>query len=228
MPYKKTNKKRQKKKNKKPSFRSTFKCGDYHQRTFQALAAQMKCNPIANSYIGQNLTQISLGDTLDDRRSNIIYMKNVQVHMNIQNNYTNSRNLRVVLVSLRGSVNAADTTTWTDIYTDSGFNKLGPSGLGEDTTFRINQDEYVKLYDKTYHLHGSADGEDNSKVIKFNVPVRKYVSYVYNSTNVRKNPMHLVFLLSEEEGNPINAAFTDVAYRITQHFYDIHRIAQVP
>ena len=221
--YAKTKKpvKRQNKK-KVNTFTKNFRMGDYHQRSMASY--NHIYTPNASSRVLSNqLTTISKGELLDERTSNLIYIQNLQYTELFRNLSGTQRTVRVMVVSLRGSVNAADVVNWGDLYMDQGFAKSSPSGEDYDAILRINQDEYVKIYDKMFKLNGVTSGESSSRMISLNIPIKKYVSYVYNSSQARKNSIYVITAVSEAAGITPSITAVDSERRWTMHYHDVIR-----
>lgn len=213
----------------KNDFRSNFKCGDYHQNSLSGpLISSQSIIPSGTSYRAQALTEIVKGDLLTNRQTNLIYVNNVRMRLNLRNTHGYARGFRVVVVQLRGSVQSADTTAWSDLFINSTFNKYGPTGTDYDGTLRINQDEWNLVYDRKFQINGTTSGEAPSKFLNINIPIKKYVSYAYGSTSPRKGSMHIILMAYESPQVTPNAAPLEIEGEGQMHYYDINRVRKLP
>ena len=204
------------------TFTKNFRMGDYHQKSIATYNHTYNTST-ASRYLSDEITVLSKGDLLDQRQSNLIYINNLQYTEIFRNLSATQRTIRVMVISLRGSVNSADTSTWNDLYIDQAFAKVAPSGEDYDTILRINQDEYNKIYDKTYKVNGVASGESSSRQINLNIPIKKYVSYVYNTSQARKNSIYVITAISEAAGVNVVATNVNSERRWTMHYHDVIR-----
>lgn len=164
---------------------------------------------------------ITPGTLYNTRTTNTIWMNNIQFFLNVRNAASTSRYIRIIALTLQNATQSP-AGSFTDIYTTGDFvTEVGATGLAEDTLYRINRAHYKPLYDKVLKIPGTANGESNSKNYKFNIPIKKYVSYDYNSVLVRKNPVFLLWQLCEAEGVATSAVVMAESYRITTHFKDV-------
>lgn len=214
---------------KKNTFKDNFRCGDYHQAALGALLISSQSIAVSTlSYRAQALTEIIKGDLLTNRQTNLIYVNNLSLRLNIRNTYGFSRGFRIAIVQLRGSVQSADTTSWSDLFVNSTYNKYGPTGTDYDGTLRINQDEWKIVYDRKFIVNGTTSGDNPTKFLNLNIPIKKYVSYAYNSTSPRKGSMHIIFMAYEAPQVSPNVAAVEIEGEGQLHFYDINRIRPLP
>lgn len=225
------NKKRNQKKNRKKrnTFKDNFRCGDYHQFGLgSGLLSHQSIVMTTQSYRAQALTEIIKGDLFTNRASMLIYMRNINLRLNIRNKHGYSRGFRIMVVQLRGSVQAADTTSFSDLFVNSTWNKYGPTGTDYDGTLRVNQDEWNLIYDKKFKIPGTTSGDNPSTFIQLNIPIKKYVSYAYNSSSPRKGAMWIILAAYEAPQVDPNAAALEIEGEGQVHFYDVNRIMPIP
>lgn len=164
---------------------------------------------------------ISPGTLYNNRSTNTIWINNIQFFLNVRNAATTSRYIRIIALTLANATQGP-AGSFTDIYTTGNFaSEVGATGLAEDTLYRVNRSHYKPLYDKVLKIPGTTNGESNSKNYKFNISIKKFVSYDYNSVLVRKNPVFLIWQLCEAEGVATGATIMAESYRITTHFKDV-------
>lgn len=169
------------------------------------------------------LTSMPVGDTLRQRDSTTILNRFIRVRLQCTNDHTTSRMIRVAILGLRGSQNAADTTNWSDLWTDTAFNKLGPTGQAGNAVLRPNRDEYKVYFDRQYRIPGTADGVPNTKLINIYKKLNTLTHYEYNSTLARDGPLWLHWCVYEEAGTAATATIVNVNFRWLHYFQDVHR-----
>lgn len=182
--------------------------------------------------VGQ-LTNIVKGENYADRKSNLIYVNNVSFRETVKNQSTTTRYMRLMVVSLRGSLDAADVTNFTDLFYDSNYVKTGVTGNDIDTIMRINTSEYVKLFDRTYKIPGTNSNENSSRMIKANIPIKKYVSYPVNAGGTtanypRKNPIYLISLMCESSGVAPSGTGVSADGELQTHWTDVEISRPLP
>lgn len=189
-------------------------------------AAQIVFNPGAGApvlFTSFMLPTIAQGNLYNQRLTNNVRIKYVDGLFVAANAHTVGRYLRFSVVGLRGSNNAADTTNWTDLYVDpSSLVKNGPSGSSFDQFQKINKDEYTRIYDKTFYIPGTTEGEPNStRVQKLKLRMNRLVQYVFNSSDIRNGSFWLVIQCMEKTGStPTNAAVY-MDYRVITYYNDV-------
>lgn len=229
MVYDKKKIKRNRKRNvKKSNFKSKFCCGDYHQYSDNPFSAGVMIPNAASRTTSYDLTSITKGDLLTNRSSNLIYINNINMRLNIRNSGTQMRGARLSIVKLRGSTSVADVTNFTDLYINALFTATGPTGNDYDGVLRINQDLYEVVSDRKFNIPGTLGGESPTKAYNINIPIKKYVSYAYNSSVPRKGGMYMILTVYESPGTAPAAAFVATEGDFTVHFYDINRSTKVP
>lgn len=211
----------------KNTFSSNFKCGDYHQISSNWYNSSYIPNTLARTRTF-NLSDISKGDLLTNRTSNITYLNNINYRETLKNRAGTNRFIRIMIVQVRGSTTLPDYSTWSNLFIDSAFNPSGASGNDYDQILRINQDIYHKLYDRVYKIPGTTSNENSGRTLKLNIPIRKYVSFKYNSNECRKGAVHLIITTCEGSGTAPSATAVDADGEYTLHFYDINRSRKLP
>jgi hypothetical protein len=167
-------------------------------------------------------SDISPGDLFNNRNTNTVWLNNLQFLLNVRNTATTSRYIRVMAITLANGSTNADTTSFSDLLTqNNNINIVGPIGKSEDNLFRVNYSVYRPLYDKVIKIPGTANGEANSKNLKFNIPIKKMVSYEQNSNVPRRNPIYLLWFMSEGEGLATSGTPMYESYRVTTHFKEL-------
>jgi len=219
---KKYAKKRVKKTKKVNTFAKNFRMGDYHQNSLANYNHSYQPSTTLR-YLSNELTLINKGDLLNNRQTNLIYVNNLQYVETLRNTANTTRTLRLMLVALRGSTSSADTVNWGDLLINYQFTKQGLQGEDFDSILRINQDEYEKIYDKTFKINGASSGENPARIINVNIPIKKYVSYAYNSTIARKNSLYLISVVNESAGIAPSATLVNSERRWTMHYHDVIR-----
>lgn len=229
MPTKRRNTKRAVRKHRaKPNaFRSNFRLGDYHQLAYEWYNSAYVPSTTARIK-SRNISEVFKGDLLNNRQTNLTYIKNVQYVETVKNLSPLTRFLRVMFVSVRGSLLSVDPTNWSNLLIDNTFNKIAPSGNDYDTVVRINQDEYTKIYDKIIKIPGTSSGDNPSKMIRLNVPVKKYVSYSYDSALARKNAVYMISFICEASGVTPSALAVNTDGQAVIHFHDVVRTGKLP
>lgn len=217
-------KKNYRKKPNKSNFKDCYRMGDYHQWSSFNTSIQMPTNAASRTQKWA-LTNVARGDTLPTRNTNLSYFKNLQVTFQARNEMGSTRFLRVMVVALRGSTETADTVNWSDLFVNSTFTKSGPTGYDDDQILRINQDEYVRMYDRVIKIHPKpiTSNDENTTRVSLNIKLNKYVPYAYNSSSERKNRMFLLWTLSEAPGLEVSATNTTFTANVVCHFYDVIR-----
>lgn len=186
----------------------------------------MSLNPTtAAKYLDFTFHNIVLGDESDQRLGDKILSKGIYFRGVCNNQYTaHPRYLRIALLSLRGSTNGADTTTWGDLMINSNFTKVAPNGYSNDVIQRMNRDEYVVLFDRFWKVPAGGDqaGSVGTAEIQFYARTKKLIKWAHaSSTDVRKNPLYLVMWICEAEGvTPYNAS-VDMALSISHYYNDV-------
>lgn len=200
---------------------------DFGQRrikVFQNTGLAMAPNG-ASRYFAEQITDISRGETIEQRDCDRIYSKSVFIRMLATNTASTTRYLRLAVVTLSGSFNSADTTTWTDILINSTYTKTGPLGLADDVLFRINRDEYKVIADRFWRISASADGGPPPTLeVNFAVKTRKLVAYQYNSDNERRTPIWVVWWVCEREGTVAGASAVNLCYSMSHYFSEVNKI----
>lgn len=167
-------------------------------------------------------TDIASGTLYNDRTTNTVWLNNIQIHWNMRNAHTTCRYLRIVALTTANSRTHGDIANWTDLMTTGNFaTDVGPTGLAEDMVYRINRNYYKPLWDKTVQLPGTNNGEVNSKNYKFNIPIKKFVTYDYDANTARQNPIWVLAFASESEGLSGSTVNVYTTYRFTVHFKDV-------
>lgn len=225
-----TKKKTYKKKayKKKPNtFKSNFRLGDYHQKSYQWYDSTYVPSTTARIK-SMNISEVSKGDLLDNRLTNLIYLKNVQYTETLRNLANTTRYLRIIFLSVRGSLNSIDPTNWSDLLLDTTFTKFGPLGRDLDAVARVNQDEYVKIFDRVVKIPGTGSSENPARMVRINIPIKKYISYTYNDSFARKNAVYLVAFMCESSGITPGALAVNTDGQLVTHFHDVIRSMRMP
>jgi hypothetical protein len=167
-------------------------------------------------------SEIAPGDNYNNRNTNTVWINNLQFLLNLRNTATTSRYIRIMAITLANGTTCPDTTNFTDLFTqNNNISAVGPIGKSEDNVFRINYSLYKPLYEKVIKIPGTANGESNSKNYKFNIPIKKMVSYEQSSSTPRKNPIWLLWCMSEGEGLATSGTLMHESYRVTTHFKEL-------
>lgn len=174
-------------------------------------------------YHSFKITDISHGDLLDQRNTDKVYSKGLFFRATLRNEHTTPRMLRIMAITLRGSTASADTATWADILISSAFTKTAPSGYTNDILYRVNRDEYLVLFDRVFTIGVANDG-GTTKMINFWAPTRKLVSFLYNSDENRKNPIYILMLLTECEGQLTSSNHLSIGYSASHYYTDVESV----
>lgn len=183
--------------------------------------------PNATSYHTFEITNITLGDKLDQRASDKILSRGLWFRgIALNDSTTIPRYIRVLLLTLRGSESPADTSTWTDLFIDNTYTKTGITGGSFDAVYAVNQDEYKVFFDRVYKIGAAANDTvmNGTTEFTFFAPTRKIVKYAYNSTDIRRNPLVCVILACESKGQPPSANAVDLTYAWSHYFTDVDKI----
>lgn len=179
-------------------------------------------NIAVTPYTSYSLTSITQGDLYDNRATNNIRVRSLDLEFAFTNFNTAGRYVRGIVVGLRGSVNAGSTSVWDDIYrTPSTFAKLGPGGTTMDIMNNVNKDEYKVILDKTIYVPGSSDGAPVTKHIRLNKKMSNLVQYAHNSTDARSGALWLFINPCESAGVTPVATVLSMHYRLTTWFNDV-------
>lgn len=225
-----TKKKTYKKKayKKKPNtFKSNFRLGDYHQKSYGWYDSSYIPSTTARIK-SRNISEIDKGDLLDNRQTNLVYLKNVQYTETLRNLANTTRYLRIIFLSVRGSLNSIDATNWNDLLLDTTFTKFAVQGRDLDAVARINQDEYVKIFDKVIKIPGAGSNENPAKLVRLNIPIKKYISYTYNDHFARKNAVYMISFMCESSGINPGALAVNSDGQLVTHYYDVIRSMRMP
>lgn len=215
-PYKKVN-----------TFKRDFRLGQTHQ--WNQSDASGVLTPLGTPLISVHISNVSAGDLLNNRQANLVYFRNSTIRMSFRNTAVQSRSFRMAAVTLVNTTVAADTVNWTDLLIDATYNNVpAKSGLDQSMIFRINKAIYKPLWQRRFTVSGTSDGQINSKIVNYNIPIKTYTSYNYNSALPRKNPVWFVMWCAEEPG--VTAANTDVDYSLTMNNYysDVIKNQRIP
>lgn len=196
-----------------------LRLGQRHMHVYQNASGFLNSTAL---YESKNLTgEVDLGDKFDQRNSNNIFNHYICVKINANNTHTKPRYLRCLIVSLRGSSAAGDVSTWSDLLINSDYTKSAPTGLAETMLYRINKDEYKVYMDRTMKI-GTDANSSTSRQVKFLVKPKCVTQYAYNSsTDIRRNPIYIIFLISEVEGEAANAANLNYTYQVIHSYSDV-------
>lgn len=186
-------------------------------------ALQMAPNAATRIFGSTLVGNISLGTALTNRLGTAIKISGIRMRLSIQNAAATDRYLRIVIVGLRGSVNPADTTNWTDLLRDpSSLAKGAPTGVDMDIVQYINKDEYKKYYDHTIKIPGTGSSAPPTKLFQTYKKLPLVVQYEYNATAPKRNPLYVVFFTSETTGTAAGGSFTTVSYAFSTYYNDAH------
>lgn len=192
--------------------------GKKHVRVDEVTSGAFNSGNIVDSY---SMFSIPIGDRINERNSNNVLSRYITVKLNMYNTITTPRYVRMILVQLRGSTNAAATSTWSDLLMDANYSPVAPSGLADDLIYRVNQDVYRVLHDATVRI-GAAASEfptvNYTKVIK----TRSMIKYDFNtSTSVRQGALYMVLIYTESEGLAPNAGSLNYALSLRHGYTDV-------
>lgn len=219
--YKKTYKRKpRRRKAKANTFKQNHRAGDYHQQTFASGGALIPSTTAR--FKAHELSDISKGDLLTNRQTNIVQAKSLNVRMSLRNTANNQRVLRMVCVRLRGSQTTADVTNWSNLLISNTFAPTPLTGNDFNSVYRINQDIFEKVYDRKIYIKGT--GYDSpSTQLDFNIPLKKYISYTYNSDVARKGALFWVMFACESTNLTPAITPLEFEYQLTHHYYDVIR-----
>lgn len=207
---------------------SNFQPGQVHSQMTDWYASNYQ-PAFPNRTRSVHLSAITKGDNYVNRRSNLVFIRNLQYREVLKNAFTTPRYIRVMVVTLRGSSSAADIANFSDIFYNSSYVKTGPTGNDADMVHRINSDEYSKVYDRTFMIAGTTSGVPSTKTLKLNININKYVSFpVVDGTSPRKNATYLVVTTAEAAGITPNSTAINTEGELTLHFQDVNIIRPLP
>lgn len=179
-------------------------------------------NLATTNVTGYTLTSITQGDQYNERTSNNIRVRALDLQFSFNNFHTSGRYVRIMVVGLRGSVNSADTTNWNDIYrTPSTFAKVAPASTTMDMLNNVNKDEYKLILDEIHHVPGTNNGVPTAKKVHIRKKMSNLVQYAFNSTDARDGVLYLVVNPAEDPGVTPNANVLSMHYRFTTWFNDV-------
>jgi len=183
--------------------------------------------PNATNYHSFEITNIALGDKLDNRASDKILSRGLWFRaLALNDSTTIPRYIRVLLLTLRGSESPADTVNWTDLFIDNTYTKTGVTGGSFDAVYSVNQDEYKVLFDRVWKVGAAANDTvmNGTTEFTFFAPTRKIVKYAYNSTDIRRNPLVCLIMACESKGQPASANAVDITYSWSHYFTDVDKM----
>lgn len=109
---------------------------------------------LANSFGIDHLTDIQIGNEVDNRTGKSIFLKGIKFNVSLTNNSLGKpRVVRCLVVHTRNKDgDLLDTSTWTDLYTSNTFGDRPADAKSGDIVFPINRDILDVYYDRLVTL----------------------------------------------------------------------------
>lgn len=164
------------------------------------------------------LNSILQGTQLNQRMRSSIHISYVHVDGVFSNTDDKAKYLRLMIFTEqnRGQLN---TTTYADLLISSTFADYAPTGNRSDGRVRLNREQYICHWDKTYRLEPDVE---KSLTVKKQIKINKVVTYP-QATPASSTPLngYIYFVAMLFEGdNVATANTTDVSLMFRVFFKD--------
>lgn len=191
---------------------------------------EIRFNPITSQFItngtvaqrvySENLTNIALGDQVNQREGYRIRISRIEVDYYFSNAATSARQARIVLFTDVSRDQTLDTTTYANLMDNSSFAQAAPTSVNSNYPLWYN-DELMRVHKRKSHLlsPGGADKAIQQGRLVVNFPDNGTL-VEYEKTNditVSQGKKWLVLMVSEL-GQTSSAEVTDFQYRVKVFF----------
>lgn len=150
----------------------------------------LKTSVLNDSFSVTDLSNISIGDNVDERHGKAIYITGAKFNFSAvaSSGLTKPKVLRVILCrTVNRDGDLLDFSTWTDLYQSTTFGDRTADALVGDITFPLNTDIIQPLYDKTYRLMGTNTDSCTLQLSKF---MRIGQKIVYDDDGATAQPIN--------------------------------------
>ncbi len=113
----------------------------------------MSTDTLANRTQSSVISTIGQGSQMNDRLGNSIYISYVFIKGSIGNNSTTKSKFMRIIILHEHNEGSLSLTTFSDLYLNSGFASLAPSGTAPDGEFPVNREQYRVYYDSKFFLY---------------------------------------------------------------------------
>lgn len=171
----------------------------------------LTANPtVANSFNQIDLHAIASGTQVNQKLFNKIYVSGVHVKISALNNHTNTRVLRIMIVSHKNPADTLD-AGYTDLYESSAFAPKAPDGLQGDYVSPINRDILRIHCDKKFIVKPKTEG---ALALDFYCPINRKWEYksVANQSSCTTGKTFLIAQSIELDGTASTNAMTYLGF----------------